>query len=167
MLVPLHITTQVSMCVQKYQKECQAPLASDQSDLDEPAADATNAESAEAKQQAKADAKKAKKQRQKAKKHMTRTQAEALTPCTSQAETLAHSPEGEFTKLPSSEAQSKSAIVEESPGGEDNAGSPGREDTTASQHSREADLLEIFRCPMSKVSKQYASYMHTPHCTAT
>ena len=148
------------------QNACQNLSARRKSDLDEPAADATNAESAEAEQQAKADAKKAKWQRQKAKKQITQTQKEALNPCTSKAESsMAQSLEREFTKLPSFEAQSKSALVEESPAGEDSAGL--QEDETASQHSRDAGLLDIFRCPICKVSKKYTSVMHTHHCSAS
>ena len=84
---------------------------------------------------------------------MTRTQTEALTTCTSLAEVLAHSPER------------NPPLVREAPAAGDNAGL--QEDETASQHGRDADLLETFRCPISKVSKKYASYIHTPRCTAS
>lgn len=135
---------------------------------------------AAAEQQAKADAKKAKKQRQKAKKKLT--QAEALPHRTSEAEITSppQSAEPGSSELHSSDALSDSASVGEPravgaaagvaagvTGGFNAAASTEvtagvKEDEQASRKSEDEGMLEIFRCPLCKVSTTCSSYGH--HC---
>ena len=134
-----------------------------------------NVKLAAAEQQAKADAKKAKKQRQKAKKKLT--QAEALAPHTSRAETtlLPQSAKPDSSELHSSSAPNDSASVGEAHavgaatgvsagvlGGITAEATVGvtagvEEEEGASRKDEDAGMLEIFRCPLSKVSRACSS----------
>lgn len=124
---------------------------------------------AEAEQQARADAKKAKKQRQKAKRKLTQAQAEVVAPHTSKAETTSppHSSEAGSSELLSAAAQGDNASVGElravgaparvSAGVTAEATTGVEEDEGASRKNEDASMLEIFRCPLSKVSTTCSS----------
>ena len=114
-------------------------------------------EHAEAEQAAKAAAKKVKKQRQKAKKQLS--QAESMQPCDSgsgtslagprlakEADPEPPSPLGpspESSKGPPSLQESHTAATAQ----------PQTASHDASQDSLDADMLSIFRCPITKVSQ--------------
>lgn len=113
-------------------------------------------ELAKAEQAAKAAAKKIKKQRQKAKKQLT--QAESLHPCKSGSATslarlsLAHEPDPE----PASSTDLSPASSQGSPALQPSHAVAAAQLQTAKhdkcQDSKDADMLSIFRCPITKVS---------------
>ena len=126
--------------------------------LAETEASSYNTALARVEQQAKADAKKAKKQRQKAKKQLTQTppQAAALAPRSAERDSdtsRALSTEPEPSARGSSEAPGDTAApVEQSHAAEVNAVRLHGGQAT-SRDSTDAHMLDIFRCPISKVSK--------------
>ena len=112
-----------------------------------------------AEQEAKAAAKKAKKQRQKAKKQLAQPQAEATVACSSESSGLqAQGPEPHSSKLPSSESQQGCAPLEERYA-EGLMGEPQAAEHI-NQDSLDAGMLNIFRCPITKVGKLLDSHMH-------
>ena len=151
--------------MQKYKRHellRQAGRPEDANEVVTQEATALNAETARGEQRAKADAKKAKKQRQKAKKqqqllNQTQSQDGALTPHSVESESHASpalSPEPESSARGSSEPLSETpALVgggQSSAAEEDGVGVQGEEE---SRDSTDADMLQIFRCPICKVSE--------------
>lgn len=156
------------MCMQKYKRHellQQAGRSDDAKKLAEKETAGHSAEVIQAEQQAKAGAKKAKKQRQKAKKQQqqvtqtqTQTHTSALTPRSAEPDSdtsLAWTAEPESSPRGVSEALSEAAAsvgVGQSSAAEEGAvGLQGGEDT--SRDSSDADMLEIFRCPICKVGR--------------
>lgn len=103
-------------------------------------------------QQAKAAAKKAKKQRQKAK----RQQAQALGPCGSELDSSAHStPRVQSPDAQATQLQVLTPNISEALGScAKSSGSSLQDQDLSHQHQNSADahMLNLFRCPLTKVS---------------